>query len=565
MSEVAFPETEDRKIDAEFNPEEVEVEFEDEHFHAMHDIEEDYKLLVEQKQMKHKHWLSNYALKRINMNQNYILLIVGQVGCQPKGSKVLMENGLYKNIEDIVVGDKVISPQYNGTNTISQVLQVHKDYSNTTFNIVKQSNKNEILYSCSHHHKIPFINPSNKQIKHKNAEELWGKNIITLDMDMNKIPVKVLPRPSEIVYGFHLDSPNQWYITDNEMATHNSGKSYSAITLAEDIDPYFNVDRIVFHPKEFVSLLDVGLPKGSVIIWEEVGVSLSSRDWYREQNKIISSLFETFRRHNLILIMTVPNVKFIDSRIRAMIHGFAEMIDPTFTGSKFGWLKYFHVIVDQRSGKIRHRYPRIRDNEGKIQIMQGNTSDSGNMHFNLPSEDIIVPYEIKKLAFVKWQQRTGLESFEPKKKVEVLDINDYVKILSGNPRKYKLIPDEDEDKKKISFANLTSHCWVLLNIDYPDKKLNKKSMTDALRFTLDSHDYGFKKASRSIQDNEMETVIKLLDMANGVQIQVANMLNTSDKTLRKAIKKWKKQGLWQDAIEVFEASKVVEEIDDGYD
>ena len=424
MSGVEYQELNTREIDPEYNPEDIGIEFEDEHFHAIEDIEEDYKLLVEQKRMKHKHWLSNYALKRINMNQNYILLIVGQVG---------------------------------------------------------------------------------------------------------------------------------------------SGKSYSAITLAEDIDPYFNVDRIVFHPKEFVSLLDVGLPKGSVIIWEEVGVSLSSRDWYREQNKIISSLFETFRRHNLILIMTVPNVKFIDSRIRAMIHGFAEMIDPTFTGNKFGWLKYFHVIVDQRSGKIRHRYPRIRDNEGKIQIMQGNSSDSGNMHFNLPSEDIIVPYEEKKLAFVKWQQRTGLASFEPKEEVKELDINDYVKILSGNPRKFKLIPDEDEDKKKISFANLTSHCWVLLNIDYPDMKLNKKSMTDALRFTLDSYDYEFKKASRSIQDNEMNTIIRLLDMANGVQIQVANMLNTSDKTLRKAINKWKKKGLWEEAMEEYEASKVEEEIDDGYD
>lgn len=261
--------------------------------------------------------------------------------------------------------------------------------------------------------------------------------------------------------------------------------------------------------------------------------------------------------------MTVPNVKFIDSRIRSMIHGFAEMIDPTFTGGNFGWLKYFHVIVEQRSGKIRHRYPRIRDDEGRVQIMQGNTSESGNMHFNLPSEEILPIYEEKKLAFVKWQQKTGLESFQPKKIAESFDIEDYIKIMSKNPRKFRLIPDEDG--KNESMANLVSNAWVLFNIDHPDKKLNKKAMTDSLRFVLTSYDYQFKSASRGIQDGEMHTVIKLLDMADDKRVQVASMMNTTDKTLRSAIKKWQKAGIWDEALEEYEASKVVEDEDTGYE
>lgn len=393
----------------------MEVEFEDDHFHAREDIDEDYKLMLEQSRIKHKYWLSDYALRRIKMNQNYILLIVGQVG---------------------------------------------------------------------------------------------------------------------------------------------SGKSYSGISLAEDIDPYFNIDRIIFHPKEFVALLDIGLPKGSVIMWEEVGVSLSSRDWYREQNKIISSLFETFRRHNLILIMTVPFVKFIDSRIRSMIHGFAEMIDPTFSGGNFGWLKYFHIIVEQRSGKIRHRYPRIRDDEGKIQIIQGTSSESGNMRFNLPSKEILPIYEKKKFEFVMWQQKTGLATFEPKKVAGTLEIADFVKILTDNPRKYQLL--QSEKKKKISLTNLIEHNWVLMKLDYPDLKFQKKDMTSALRFVLSSYDYKFKGASKSIQDDEIMTVINLMGLVGDNKHQIAKMLNTSNHTLTKAIDRWKENGMWDEKLQEIEYKKKLE-------
>ncbi len=542
MSEV---QSENRKIDPELNEEQIEVEFEDEHFHAGETINDDYRLLVEQSRLKHKYWLSEYALKRVRMNQNYILLIVGGVGCQTKGSKVLMANGTLKNIEEIQIGDEVISPQHDGNRMISKILELKEFYSNTCFDIRNPLNRKDIYYTCSYNHLIPHINKKTWTLTHSQAEDLWGKEIFTLNSDMDIVKAKVSPRHSGDVYGFSLDSPSQWYITDNNMITHNTGKSYSAMGLAQDIDPYFNVDRIIFHPKDFISLLEMGLPKGSVIMWEEVGVSLSSRDWYKEQNKIISSLFETFRRHNLILIMTVPFVKFIDSRIRSMIHGFAEMIDPTFSGGKFGWLKYFHVIVEQRTGKIRHRYPRIRDEEGKIQIIQGASNESGNMHFNLPSKELLELYEKKKFDFVQWQQKSGLEAFDQKKKAPSLEIEDFIKVLTSNPRKYKLIQSEAE---KDSLTNIIEHCWVLIRLDYADHKMQKKDMISALRFVLSSYDYTFKGRSKSIGDDEIGTVVKLMQLVGDNKNQIAKMLNTSNHTITKKINEWQKSGVWDEWV-----------------
>ncbi|MDS0257732.1 hypothetical protein ApAK_08680 [Thermoplasmatales archaeon AK] len=45
-----------------------------------------------------------------------------------------------------------------------------------------------------------------------------------------------------------------------------SGKSLSAIRLAERVDPSFGVDRVVFTVKDFLALVNSGLSPGSVIV-----------------------------------------------------------------------------------------------------------------------------------------------------------------------------------------------------------------------------------------------------------------------------------------------------------
>ena len=400
----------------------LESEFEDKHFANTQDIDEDFKLLHEIENAEHRYWLSDYALGRVRKNQNYIILITGQVG---------------------------------------------------------------------------------------------------------------------------------------------SGKSYSGLALAEDIDPYFNIDRVIFHPKEFIQLLDMGLPKGSVVLWEEVGVTLSSRDWFKEQNKIISSLFETFRRHNLILIMTVPNVQFIDSRIRSMIHGYGEMLDPTYTGGEFGWMKYFHVIVNLRNGKIMHRYPRVRDEDGKTHVIQGNRRDSGNMFFDLPSNEILEPYEKKKFEFVKWQQESGLSKFNPKEKIETLEIGDIIRIITSNPRKHK-IPSKKEKEgdgdKKESLTTIIEHNWVLFKLEYPHMKLKKNDIASAVRFVLNSFDYKFKQGDKEIRDEELPTIYELQQIFGENHKAIANSLNTTEYMLKKKLKEWEENGM----LSTYEESlEVVEEVE-GY-
>ena len=60
-----------------------------------------------------------------------------------------------------------------------------------------------------------------------------------------------------------------------------SGKSLSAISTAIRIDPTFNVDRIVFDTKSFLHLINSGLPKGSVVIYDDAGIGISNKDWFK--------------------------------------------------------------------------------------------------------------------------------------------------------------------------------------------------------------------------------------------------------------------------------------------
>ena len=103
--------------------------------------------------------------------------------CQPKGSKVLMANGVYKNIEDVKVGDLVLSPQKDGSQVFSKVLEIHNWFSKKTYDIFEKNRSKKKLYSCSYNHLIPLNIKKTFRNKSKNkwvveefkAEDLFKK------------------------------------------------------------------------------------------------------------------------------------------------------------------------------------------------------------------------------------------------------------------------------------------------------------------------------------------------------------------------------------------------------
>lgn len=99
-----------------------------------------------------------------------------------------------------------------------------------------------------------------------------------------------------------------------------SGKSYCCLSMAEQIDPTFTIDRVCFDAEKVVRLIREGnLKTGQVLVWEETGVGLNNKAWQSVTNKVINFLFQTFRHRRLVLLLNAPYIKYIDSSTRALI------------------------------------------------------------------------------------------------------------------------------------------------------------------------------------------------------------------------------------------------------
>ena len=147
-----------------------------------------------------------------------------------------------------------------------------------------------------------------------------------------------------------------------------SGKSYSAIALAQAVTRYtanqnpnalFDVKKhIAFTPQEFMRLYndEDSTPPGSAIIFDEIGVTLAARDAATKGNKIFTKLMQVIRHRRIFVIMTAPDLGFVDKSARKMLHWWLEThkIDRNLQRCH---TKPHVVEINQREGDILYPYP----------------------------------------------------------------------------------------------------------------------------------------------------------------------------------------------------------------
>jgi len=108
-----------------------------------------------------------------------------------------------------------------------------------------------------------------------------------------------------------------------------------------------------------MALLNSGeLHTGNMIIFDEAGVGIPSREWYSISNKVISYILQTFRRENLGVMFTTPSLDFIDSQARKLFHSYLETKHIN-REEKYVTLKYMNIQNNPKEGKIYYKYPRV--------------------------------------------------------------------------------------------------------------------------------------------------------------------------------------------------------------
>ena len=192
-----------------------------------------------------------------------------------------------------------------------------------------------------------------------------------------------------------------------------SGKSYSALRLAELIDDDFNVaEKVCFRPVEFVKAVR-NARKGAAIIFDEAGVGIPAREWWSIQNRLLDYVIQTFRFKNLCVIFTMPNLNFIDEHARLLFHYVLETQFIDYEAEQTV-LKPFKIMPYSRTKKTYMVYPRLKNVVIRRLIV------------SKPSERIISDYEAKKEAYLNELYNEITETLEPKTEKEVRNIDEEI-------------------------------------------------------------------------------------------------------------------------------------------
>jgi len=166
-----------------------------------------------------------------------------------------------------------------------------------------------------------------------------------------------------------------------------TGKSYSAMRLAEVLDSEFNVDRVVFKIEDLLDMVHKEtIPPGSVIVFDEGGIAISNRNSYMNKfNKSMAMLLQTWRHRNIILFVTVPDISFVDAGIRKLFDANMESVE---------------VVKKRRVVKVKWKFTQLNNQSGKIYYKNARIRNKIlNVEIKKPSAKLLHDYEKKKTAF----------------------------------------------------------------------------------------------------------------------------------------------------------------------
>ena len=102
-----------------------------------------------------------------------------------------------------------------------------------------------------------------------------------------------------------------------------SGKTWSGISYALELDPEFDVDKqVTFDFRATMGVINSDwfqAKKIKVILWDEPQITISNRAWQSQMNKLVNYLISTFRHQNIILIMAAPYKDFLDAQTMKLL------------------------------------------------------------------------------------------------------------------------------------------------------------------------------------------------------------------------------------------------------
>lgn len=215
------------------------------------------------------------------------------------------------------------------------------------------------------------------------------------------------------------------------------GKSVEAQEMALNLDPTFNLNRIVFSIEEFLSLLSKGDPltgklnPGQAIIFDEVVTDqgAESRGAMSKTNKLMTYIAANFRARRLIVFICLPSLMQLDKNLREVnVTGIFKVVDKD-PNTRKNKNKFFWCHYDPYSQFAMRQYPRLIDSKGKITKIM-------SMWIPIPSQEFIDAYEVKKMDYLQRNINRWFSMVSKDKEKEKFVIKDLITKIQANPSKY---------------------------------------------------------------------------------------------------------------------------------
>ena len=186
-----------------------------------------------------------------------------------------------------------------------------------------------------------------------------------------------------------------------------SGKSWSALSLAEKIDPSFDTSKVVLRPENFMEkVAEREWGQGDVVVFDEAGAGMSAKAHMTKKNRIIDQVLQTFRRQNIAVIFTVPSKSNVDKSVRRLLHTYIETKTIDYINER-NHLKWLEMDYNQKTDKIYYKYPKRRTDSGALKKIK-------TVKMGKPSESLIKAYEEKRSKYQDSKNNEFLDELQEK-------------------------------------------------------------------------------------------------------------------------------------------------------
>lgn len=160
----------------------------------------------------------------------------------------------------------------------------------------------------------------------------------TFYLSASRTSISLRKKKAAMVYGFTVDSPSHWFVTDNNMITKNSGKSYLAFQCAKYLDPTFNLDRVCMTPQEFLKVVQDS-SKAQAVVYDEAYTGMASRRSMSEVNNMLTETIFECRKKNLFVFIVLPSIFFLDRTI--VLHRGRVLFHTYFVNEQRGYFSVY--------------------------------------------------------------------------------------------------------------------------------------------------------------------------------------------------------------------------------